>query len=157
MHDSDGNEDKGGTRLLQYAQSKNLAELKNNERQMSTHDFIVNHAKDSYCGQATSTIGVLGPAYHYDRYGLLWRVFPIEDAVQTDFPNSLRARLLYHSHYPCLAGQPGEERMFDIVRREYYWTHMGNELYTTVKDCFKMHTKYASGYKPTLSTIISRE
>lgn len=63
------------------------------------------------------------------------RSTPINGAVQNFVLTSLGARLLYHLHYPHLAKHLGERRMPNNVRRKLFLPNMGNNVYTTVKDC----------------------
>lgn len=34
-----------------------------------------------------------------------------------------------------MAGHPGQRRLYDSIRREFYWPHMDNNDYTTVSNC----------------------
>lgn len=54
--------------------------------------------------------------------------------VQKNVPTSMQPRILYILHYPKLAGPPGERRMYDSMRCEFYLLHMANYAYVVVKD-----------------------
>lgn len=62
---------------------------------------------------------------------------PIHGVVQEVIPISIQQSLLYHLHYPTLAGQPGERGMYEIIGNRFYWPHIANKVYTIVKDCCK--------------------
>ena len=49
-------------------------------------------------------------------------------------PASLRARVSFVSHYPRLQGHPGTSKMFETMRRLYYWPHMASDVQQTVAD-----------------------
>ena len=71
-----------------------------------------------------------------DTDGLLKRKHPFErDIVQIVFPKTLRARLLSLTHDPVVAGHPGQNRMYYILRRMYYWPHMAVDVAATVRNC----------------------
>lgn len=37
-----------------------------------------------------------------------------------------------HELYPIVDDHPVKRRLFDTLRREFYWSHMNNDAYTTV-------------------------
>jgi len=47
----------------------------------------------------------------------------------------LQPKVLYLSHYPLLAGHPRGSKMYDSMRRRYYWSRMTNDVFQTAKDC----------------------
>lgn len=61
------------------------------------------------------------------------QVAPVNGAVQEHVSTSLR--LLYQSHFPTLAGHPGERRMVDTMSRVHYWPPNANDVYTTLRVC----------------------
>lgn len=101
------------------------------------HYLIHEQAKDSDCHQASFTVGLPGLPFNYDTNGLLRRTASTNKVVQKAIPTSLQLRLLHHSSYPSLAGHSGERHMFDSVPIECYWPHMGNDFYTSLKDCLE--------------------
>lgn len=96
-------------------------------------EFIHEHGTDSYCRQAVSRVGLPGMTFNSDRNGLMVCTAPIAGAVQKFIRTSLQLRLLYNYHCPTLAGHPSEGRVYDSMQREYYWLHIANEVYTTVR------------------------
>ena len=68
-------------------------------------------------------------------YGFLSRRFPLDESLQRVVLKSLRSRILYLSHYSRLAGHPGSTRLYYTLRRKYYWPHMVNYVYATVRGC----------------------
>ncbi|CDF40971.1 unnamed protein product [Chondrus crispus] len=60
---------------------------------------------------------------------------PLDGTLQRVVPKRLGAKVLYLAHPPRLARHPGGTRMYDTLRREYYWPHMANNVYSTVRNC----------------------
>lgn len=95
-------------------------------------EFIHEQVKDTCCHQASPTVGFLGYTYNYDRNGF-WRTGPTGGALQNVFLTFLQPQLQYQWHCSLLAGHPEEWQMYDTMRREYYWLHMANDVYMTVR------------------------
>lgn len=71
-----------------------------------------------------------------DHQGLLRRKHPTDPAcLQIVLPETLRPRLLRLAHYAKLAGHPGQTRMYETLRRVYYWLHMAADIHATVRNC----------------------
>ena len=66
---------------------------------------------------------------------LLILISPVDGAEQTVVPEALQPRVLYLSHYPLLAGHPKGSKMYDSMRRNYYWSQIANDFFQTAKDC----------------------
>ena len=73
--------------------------------------------------------------YFEDERGLVVRVSPLDGAKQIVAPESLRQKILYMSHFPRLAGHPGGTRMFNTIRRTFYWPAMGADVYRCAQNC----------------------
>jgi hypothetical protein len=50
-------------------------------------------------------------------------------------PQSLVSRILYLEHYPPAAGHPGAHRMFQTIRKTFYWPLIAEDVYETVRQC----------------------
>ena len=55
--------------------------------------------------------------------------------VQVVTPQSLRDRVLGLSHYAKLAGQPGGRKLYNTLRRYFYWPTMALDCYAVAKNC----------------------
>ena len=64
--------------------------------------------------------------------GLLVRVAPMDGAVQVYVPSILRQDLLRLERNVVRAGYPRINRMYDSVRRRYFWKSMAADVYDTV-------------------------
>ena len=67
--------------------------------------------------------------------GLLKRRCPYDGQVQIVLPETLRPRVLSLSHHSLLAGHPGQTRLYNTLRRTYYWPHMAADAFATVRNC----------------------
>ena len=102
---------------------------------ISIEEFLQEQAGDPFCQSAAETVGEPASDYDVDRYGFLVRKSPLDGTLQRVVPKRLRAKVLYLAHHPRLAGHPGGTRMYYTLRREYYWPHMANDAYQTVRNC----------------------
>lgn len=120
---------------LQYTPSRHQQIPKYDKWAITAQPFIHEQAKDSYCRELSTTVGLPGLTSNSDRNGFLARPSPIYGAVQKSLPTSVQLYLLYYSLYATLAGHLGERCMYDSLRREYYLPHMVNVVNTTVIHC----------------------
>lgn len=70
------------------------------ELQTLAHEFLHEQARESYCRQASYTVGLRGSVYSCDRNGFLTCNTAMDGTIQKRFPKSLQESLLYHSHHP---------------------------------------------------------
>lgn len=91
------------------------------------------------------------------RWGTGFRHFkpPILDlvhksAVNNTIPNvvpiTLQPTILFLAHHPVLPGHPRERKMYDTLCWEYYWPHMWNNIYQTLRDC-QMRPKESTAWR----------
>ena len=67
---------------------------------------------------------------------MLQRTHPrISDVQQIVLPANLTTRVLKLAHYSKLARHPGQTRMYNYVKKTYYWPHMAADIYATVRSC----------------------
>ena len=59
----------------------------------------------------------------------------MDSAEQIILPKTLRMQVLLLAHYPRLAGHPGGSRMYQTLRRTFYWPSMALGAYHTVRQC----------------------
>lgn len=98
-------------------------------------DFLHHQAADLYNKQASFIVGKPNAEYAIDKNDLVLRFAPVHGAVPILIPQALQYRLLCHSHNPVIARQTNQQHMYDSMRREFYWPHMINIVYTTVRNC----------------------
>ncbi|CDF40922.1 unnamed protein product [Chondrus crispus] len=102
---------------------------------VTVEEFLREQAEDPFCRAAAETVGNPDSRYDVDRYGFVVRKSPLDGTLQRVVPKRLRAKILYLAHHPRLAGHPGGTRMYYTLRREYYWPHMANDAFSTVRNC----------------------
>ena len=73
--------------------------------------------------------------YRTNSQRLLTRLSPWDDHEQIFVPPSLRAKALALAHYPAVAGHPGSTRMYQSLRREFYWPNMALDTHECVRNC----------------------
>ena len=73
--------------------------------------------------------------YRTNSKGLLTRLSPWDDREQIFVPPPLRAKVLALAHYPAVAGHPGSTRMYQTLRREFYWPNMASDTHECVRNC----------------------
>lgn len=98
-------------------------------------ELIVEQAHDGYCKASSLHIGHSHSEFHTNQRGLLVPKSVVSESIQIVATKALRMRILYLAHYPPIAGHPGTRRMYDTLRRNFYWPHMANDVYTTVAQC----------------------
>ena len=67
--------------------------------------------------------------------GVFCRLAPKDHSEQIVLPKSLRERALLLGHYPRMSGHPGGSRMYQTMRRTFYWPSMAMDVYNTVRQC----------------------
>ena len=120
------------------AERETAAEDDGEEREImpiTAEEFLQEQSKDPFCIAKAKMVGDANSHFDVDQYGFLVRRSNLDGALQRVVPKTLRARVLYLSHYPRLAGHPGGLRMYMTLRREYYWPHMANDAFAVARDC----------------------
>lgn len=60
----------------------------------------------------------------------------IDGSVQTSVLQSMRLMIVHLAHLSTLAEHLGERRMYETLKREYYWNNMSTDMYNTVRHCW---------------------
>lgn len=106
---------------------------------VSVDKILQEQAADPFCRGIKKRLldpeAEAGRLYDEDERGLLVRIATIDRSIQIVLPNTLRQRVLLLSHYPRMAGHPGGSRMYQTLRRTFYWPSMGLDVYNTVRQC----------------------
>lgn len=80
--------------------------------------LLIEQAKDAFIQKVAGTVVTPGSYYLFDLHGIMVRTASIYGAVLIVETNSLQPLLFPLSHYPNLAGNPGERRTYDTMTRE---------------------------------------
>lgn len=89
MRDNEVHDERKGTGLRTVYANVTLTGSKHKERKIASHDFIHEQGNDSYFGQVSSTAGVPGSTFNYERNRFLPHVARIDDAAQKVVPTHL--------------------------------------------------------------------
>ena len=90
---------------------------------------------DKFCQHVRSSLDLPDSPFGVTHEDILVRRSPLDGSLQKVVPFSLIPIILYHAHYPVHAGHPGGTRMYETIRREYYWRSMVNDIFQAAKDC----------------------
>jgi Integrase zinc binding domain len=66
--------------------------------------------------------------YDLNEVGILERKSPFDGSQQIVVPQSLVSRILYLEHYPPAAGHPGAHRMFQTIRKTFFWPRIAEDV-----------------------------
>ena len=102
---------------------------------ISIEEIVEAQARDEFCQSIRSALerGERVAFRDCPESGMLERVFPDHTALVV--PVSLQPRLLMLAHQPQVAGHPGGRKMYQTLRRQYYWPGLALDCYQTVRSC----------------------
>ena len=101
-------------------------------------EWISEQSSDGFCKQVRTRMDedpMSSNTFQVDHQGILVRKAGLDASQQVVVPETLRPRLLTNCHYSATAGHPGGRRMYDTMRRRYYWPTMPVDIYSTVRQC----------------------
>lgn len=110
-------------------------ELLTRHRRLKSSKLLPEQVNAPYCREIAITVSNPGSVYSYAKNGVLITQSRIDGALQKAVPKSMRVCVLSVSHYPFLAGHPGDRQLYDSLGHEYYLPHMPNDAYTMEVDC----------------------
>ena len=102
---------------------------------ISLNELLAEQDEDPVCQEFKKQSHESHSLFSIQENGVLVRTSPKDGSVQTVVPESLQPRVLYLGHYPILAGHPKTSRMYDSLRRKYYWPRMMDDVIQTSTDC----------------------
>lgn len=73
--------------------------------------------------------------FNFDQNRYLICMSPLDGALQKSVPKSLCDRVIELSHKPITAGHPGDSRLFQTIRAEFYCPFMASYLIHHAKHC----------------------
>jgi len=72
--------------------------------------------------------------------GLTWEedgVVYIEGRIYVPNNKKIREKILKENHNSVDVGHPGQQRMFDLIKRNYWWPELKENVKKYVQGCFK--------------------
>ena len=104
---------------------------------LTIEELLEEQKEDEFCQEARACLANNPESQYFeDPHGLICRRAKRDNAGQNILPKTLRRQALLLAHYPRLAGQPGGSRMYQTLRRTFYWPSMAHDAYHTVRHCF---------------------
>lgn len=79
-------------------------------REPTQAEFLAAQSQNACCCQTLKTVGMPGSFFSFHGNSYLIRKSQIDDAIQKVVTTSLQLRILYHFHFPRLAGHADERR-----------------------------------------------
>ena len=96
---------------------------------LTREEIITAQAEDPFCKAIRRKIADgEEDRFFEDTRGYLSRISAQDRISQIILPEALRERALLLAHYPRLAGHPGGSRMYQTLRRTFYWPAMGLDV-----------------------------
>ncbi len=105
-----------------------------NDEPISYETFVAHQRSDDECKSFAATIGLEDSPFRYED-GVLVRVARIDGSLQRVVPKALRQRVLYLAHDPMSQGHPGVTKMYDTLRKDFYWPLLFNDVEDYVSNC----------------------
>ena len=108
----------------------------NLKRPISVEETLEEQAKDEYCKYIRQEIAEGNDdRFMIDQHGVLTRRSPLDQSLQMIVPESLRERLLDVAHSAPTSAHPGRSKMYQTMRRHFYWPSMTVDIHQWVDRC----------------------
>ncbi len=92
-------------------------------------------ATDPFCRAEKGETGTRTARFTVREDGVLVRIAPLHGSSQIVVPEALRRRVLQLNNEPAASGHAGGQRMYETLRRGFYWPSMVADVYYTVRQC----------------------
>ena len=104
---------------------------------ISIDEMLSEQAADEYCQWARRCMDQSQGTspFFIDQHGLVVRRAQLDGSLQLVVPLTLRKRLLTIAHNAPSSGHPGRSKMYQTLRRAFYWPSMTVDIHHIVEDC----------------------
>ena len=103
---------------------------------ISVDEMLAEQAVDSFCQHALRHMSQHPESpFAYDQHGVVVRRAALDGRLQIVVPSTLRKRLLRIAHHAPVTAHPGRSKMFETLRRDFYWPSMSVDIHHVVEDC----------------------
>ena len=103
---------------------------------ISVEEMLTEQAVDRYCQHMFRKVtDQPGSQFAYDQHGVLMRRAALDGSLQIVVPRTLRRRLLELAHHAPITAHPGRSKMYQTLRRDFYWPSMSVDIHNVVEDC----------------------
>lgn len=90
-------------------------------RTLTEEELLLAQKLDEYYRTVTLHVRRSNTKYSINNRRVLVSNSTVDGATQTDFPEILRARILYLTHHALVAGLPGYRCMYDTLSQKCFW------------------------------------
>lgn len=90
--------------------------------------FLFEKSKEDFCNQIILILCISNSAFSHEKDCFLVRSSKIYSSIQKPVLVKFRERMLHLSHYPILAGLFGGLKMYDTMKRSFYWPQIAEKL-----------------------------
>ena len=107
----------------------------NPSERIDIHEMLREQERDPFCQRVRKTMDQDRRSAFRENptTGVLERLLPSHTAVVV--PYALQARILRMEHAPLAAGHVGGKRMYETMRKHYYWPRMALDCQDTARNC----------------------
>lgn len=123
-----------------YSEEK-ISSIFASDGSQSTREFIQDRQKENPCEETGDIVVLLQSKWKDDKGDLHIRITYIERSIQESQPEQIRQHILLMTHYPSVAGHSVERRMYDMVRRVFYWLMNARGALSSVEKCNECHIR----------------
>lgn len=116
---------------------------------ITLQEFRQAQEEDDFCRHTRKVQGKSVVVVEEESDGILVRISNKDGVRQRIVPESLKERVLCLSHYPKCAGHPGRDKMFQSLRRDFFWPSMSRDVSELVRLCPSCARKNLKGQKKT--------
>ena len=103
---------------------------------VSVEEMVAEQAADKYCQHAFREVADRPDTqFAFDQHGVLVRRAALDGSLQIVVPRTLRRRLLELAHHAPITAHPGRSKMYQTLRRDFYWPSMSVDIHNVVEDC----------------------
>ena len=105
---------------------------------ISIDEMLSEQAADEYCQWARREMDrdTQGKSpFAINQHGVLTRKSTLDGSLQIVVPSSLRQRLLEIAHCAPTSGHPGRAKLYQTMRRVFYWPSMTVDIHHLVENC----------------------
>ena len=112
--------------------------VRNDEMRLpiSVDEMLAQQSCDEYCQWARHQMDLSTESpFAIDQHGVLIRRSSLDGSLQVVVPERLRGRLLDIAHNAPISAHPGRSRMYQTLRRDFYWPSMTVDIHFKVDNC----------------------
>lgn len=99
--------------------------------------LMIDQTGDLFWYQAPKQVGLSGAGLLFNRDGINTRIASIQEEIPKHESGSMQERILFLQKHPPSEDHSVQQRMYEVIPRDYYWLTMEQDVYNTVCDCHR--------------------